>query len=87
MKTPSQKSLRVTSIIHKYHGKVDLSLIFGDTVTSVTDEHVIRERRQESGGRIFVVNSVFDRFPSKTASDKLNALVEIEAKKDARNIV
>lgn len=87
MKMPTSKSLRVSSIIHKYHGKVDISLVFGDTVTNITDTNIIRERRQESGGRTFVVNSVFDRFSSKTAADKLSSLVEIEAEKEVRNIV
>ena len=82
---PTNKSIRFLSIFHKYGGPVNLTTLFSDTTTSVTDTQIIRERRQEIEGQTFVVSSVFDRCADKTAGDKLLSLIGIEAEKESRS--
>lgn len=69
------------------HGETQASNLFQDAATVYTDTHIMRERRQDVNGRIFVVNSIFDRFATQTAEDRLRSLVELEAEKDGRNAV
>ena len=78
---PTQKSLRVLSIIHKNGAPVNIAQVFHDTNTSVTEKQIIKERRQTVDGRTFVVCSVFDRFANKNANDKLLTLVKSDVGK------
>ena len=75
----TQKTLRVMSIFHKHGGPVNLTTLFSDTTTSVTDTQIIRERRQEIDGRVFVISSIFDRAGGKTANEKLESLIQNSA--------
>lgn len=83
----ASSTMHAMNIACTEHGETQASNLFQDAATVYTDTHIMRERRQDVNGRIFVVNSIFDRFATQTAEDRLRSLVEFEAEKDGRNAV
>lgn len=60
---------------------------FQDTALQFSDTHIIKERKQEAFGRNFVVVSFFARYSGQNADGKLQSFVEMQAEKDARNLL
>ena len=60
---------------------------FPDSSFETAKNRIVKSRRQEVDGRMFLVCSIFERGAPQTAGDKLRALVEREAEKDGRNTV
>ena len=81
----SQKRLRTYSLLYKFGIQIYMDSLFGDTTTNVSDDHIIRERKQEVDGRTFVVRSAFDLNAGKTVGDKLLALVESDIERISKN--
>lgn len=78
---------KLAELFNEHNRETGPGKYFSGAITIATNIHIIRQRRQKADGRVFVVQSFFDRLATKTAEDKLRSLVAMEAEKEVREII